>query len=98
MMTVPQQAGAFRIGRARANQSPQQRIIGLITAASIEAALVYILLTTLGVVHLPKTLEDLHIVNVPPEVSQPETPVAIAPLVEVPKIPETITPELVIQI
>jgi protein TonB len=97
MITVPQQAGAFRIGHTRANSLPE-RIFGLVVAATIEAALVYVLLTTLGVVHRPKVLEDLHIVNVPPETSQAETPIPIAPIVEVPRIPEPITTEITIQI
>ena len=97
MIMVREQAGAFRVGRTRANQSPR-RIIGLAFAATIEAALVYVLLVTLGVAHIPKGLEDLHIVNVPPDMPTQEVPVAIAPVVEVPKIPETISPEVVITV
>jgi periplasmic protein TonB len=98
MITVPQQAGAFRIGRTRANQSPQ-RIFGLVTAVAIEAALVYVLLTTLGVV--PKAVPVPPFIGrlLPPdETVVPLPPPPPPPNFEAPPVQTTITPDVVVQL
>jgi protein TonB len=98
MIMVREQAGAFRLGRKRANSLPHERLIGLIAALMIEGAAVYALLMALGVVSMPPGLAPLQFYQIPPETKPTETPVAIPPDIEVPKIPVPVPPEITVTI
>ncbi len=98
MNTVPQQAGAFRIGRARANQSAHQRFIGLVTAATIEAALVYALLIGLGYAPMPTVIPPIIGTLIPPDDTTVPLPPPPEPTITAPRVETTITPDVQIQL
>jgi protein TonB len=97
MIMVREQAGAFRVGRTRANQSPK-RIIGFITAVTIEAALVYVLLTTLGVVPKPVAIPPFVGRLLPPDETKVDLPPPPPPNFEAPQVQTTITPDVQVQL
>ena len=80
-------------GRAAATvKTPQQKIGGIAGVIAVHAVIVYALLTTLGVITLPKTVKDLTVVNVhdlPDEVELPRPP---PPVIAAPPIETAIVP------
>jgi protein TonB len=98
MNTVPQQAGAFRIGRTRAKQSTFERIIGIGLAAAVEAGFVYALLVGLGFVPMPPMIPHTDFFNVPSDDPNRPVPPPLPPTIPTPKIPETIPTEITIDI
>jgi periplasmic protein TonB len=83
--------GAFRAPRTRDPNTKEQRIFGVVFAFTVEAAIIYILLSSLGVVPKafippPLTIVDIKTPEVDPTVPPPPPPTFQAP---------TITPEVV---
>jgi protein TonB len=95
--------GALRFSpQPRSTYTPQQRAFGIAFALSMEAAIVYVLLVTLGYVDVPLARPPLTIVNVaqlpqnqdvpppPPQTFEPPPLVPpIAPVVELTYVPPT---------
>ncbi|HYM17125.1 MAG TPA: energy transducer TonB [Micropepsaceae bacterium] len=98
MIMVREQAGAFRVGRTRANTSPFGRIVGLAFAAAIEGALVYVLLVTLGVAPKPAVVPPFIGRLLPADETVPLPPPPPPPNFEAPQVQTTITPEVQIQL
>jgi len=94
MTQLQYSTGSFRVSRLQAAHSPQQRLFGHAFAVTMEAAIVYALLVTLGYVEAPKPPSILTLVNVAPipKTNNPPPPPAqifdpppvnvIAPVVE----------------
>jgi len=86
--------GAFRHARAQSTHSPQQRIFGIIFAATVEVGIVYALMVSLGVAPPPRIPKDLVVVNVPALPSKPEDPIAAPPPIEKPPVEITIPQDI----
>lgn len=84
--------GAVRAYSSATAKTPQQRIGGIAGVAVIHAVMLYALLTTLGVVHLPKTVSDLTIVNVADRPKQVELPATPPPVIAAPTVEDIIVP------
>ena len=88
MTQLQYSTGSFRVSRARATHTPQQRLFGLAFAVTMEVSIVYALLVTLGYVDVPKVPPPFTVVNVAPLPKDPEIPppppqTFVAPPVEV---------------
>ena len=84
--------GAFRARGSASAKTPQQRIGGVVFVAGVHVAIAYGLLTTLGVVELPKTVSDLTVVNVVELPKNMEPPPPVAPEFSVPRVDNIIVP------
>ena len=89
--------GAFRSARAPNTQTPQQRVFGIIFAATVEVAIIYALLLNIGVVQAPRapTITTATLIPNDKEIEKP--PVPPAPIIETPPITQTIAPVVDLQ-
>jgi periplasmic protein TonB len=65
MTELQYSTGSFRVSRARAAHSPQQRVFGIAFAVAMEVGIVATLLLTLGYIKVPPQPDRIHIFNVP---------------------------------
>jgi periplasmic protein TonB len=91
MTQLQYSTGSFRGSRVQTQTSPQQRLFGLAFAVTMEAAIVYALLVTLGYVEAPSARPPMTVVNVAPVENQPDLP-APPPQTFEPPVVEPITP------
>jgi protein TonB len=91
MTQLQYSTGSFRGSRAEIKTSPQQRLFGLAFAVTMEAAIVYALLVTLGYVEAPSVRPPMTVVNVAPVENQPDLPLPPPQTFE-PPVVEPITP------
>jgi len=84
--------GAFRPARARSTQTPQQRAIGIIFAATVEAAIVYALMVSLGHRDAPPVLPPFNGYIIPDDKIVSDPPPPAAPTFEPPPITDPIAP------
>ena len=91
MTQLQYSTGSFRHARAEIQTSPQQRVFGIAFAVTMEAAIVYALLVTLGYVEAPSVRPPMTVVNVAPVEQQPDLPVPPTQIFE-PPVVEPITP------
>ena len=85
MTELQYSTGSFRVSRARAAHSPQQRVFGIAFAIAMEVGIVYALLVTLDVVEAPKLPTVLKIVNVAPLPKDNDPPPPPLPIFEPPQ-------------
>ena len=85
MTELQYSTGSFRVSRARAAHSPQQRVFGIAFAIAMEVGIVYALLVTLDVVEAPKLPTVLKIVNVAPLPENNDPPPPALPIFEPPQ-------------
>jgi protein TonB len=84
--------GSFRVSRERITHTPQQRAFGLVFAVTMEAAIVYALLVTLGYVEAPTMKPPITVVNVAPLPNKVEDPPPPVQIFEPPPVVAPITP------
>ena len=96
MTQLQYSTGSFRGPRAEIQTSPQQRLFGIAFAISMEAALVYALLVTLGYVEAPKPPSPFTVVNVAPIPDEPQIPVPPPQIFDAPPVQPPIPPEVVL--
>jgi protein TonB len=89
--------GAYRAPHSDFHKTPQQRFGGILFVAAVHIAIVYALLTTLGVVTLPKTVSDLVVVNVPDLPKDNTVPPPPTPVIETPQVQPTIVPDVILE-
>ena len=82
---------------AQMPKTPTQRFGGVLFVAALHVVIVYALLTTLGVVKLPKTISDLQVVNVADLPKDETVPPPQAPVIDKPEIQPTIIPEVALE-
>ena len=92
MTELQYSTGSFRASRVQTQTSPQQRLVGIAFAVTMEAALVYALLMTLGYVDVPKPPSPFTVVNVAPVPETKEIPVPPPQVFEAPPPVAVITP------
>ena len=95
MSDVQFSTGSFRVSRAPTTHTPQQRAFGLVFAVTMEAAIVYALLATLGYVEAPKPPSVLQIINLAPPPKPTDLPPPPAQIFE-PPVVATVPPEVVL--
>jgi periplasmic protein TonB len=84
MTELQYSTGSFRVSRARAAHSPQQRVFGIAFAVAMEVGIVYALLVTLGYVEAPSIRPPLIVVNVPQVPKDNDPPPPPLPTIEAP--------------
>jgi protein TonB len=89
--------GAFRSARARNTQTPQQRVFGIIFAATVEVAIIYALLLNMGVVKAPRAPTVTTATLIPDDKEIEKPPVPPTPIIETPPIVQTIAPVIDLQ-
>ena len=94
MSQIAYSPGAFRLRHTASAKTPFQRVSWVAFVAVVHVLMIYGLLTTLGVVKLPKTPADLTIVNVAELSKDRNVPPPPPPVIEKPEIQPTIVPEI----
>ena len=88
--------GVVRVLASATAKTPQQRLGGIAGVIVIHAAIIYAFLTTLGVVKLPKTVNDLIVVNVAELPKEAELPATPPPLIGAPPVENIIVPAVML--
>jgi len=84
--------GAFRPARPPNTQTPQQRAIGIIFATTVEAAIVYALMASLGHKDAPPIVPPFNGYLIPEDKTVPLPPPPPVPIFEAPPVANTIAP------
>ena len=83
---------AFRAHPSATVKTREQRIGGIAFVAFVHVVMVYALLTTLGIVEVPKTASNLTVVNVAELPKEIELPKPLPPNIEAPQVQNVIVP------
>ena len=92
MTQLAQTTGAFRFSHGHSTYTPQQRAFGIAFALTMEAALIYTMLITLGYVDVPLARPPLTIVNVAPLPNDEQVPPPPPQTFEPPPLVQPIAP------
>jgi periplasmic protein TonB len=96
MTELQYSTGSFRVSRARAAHSPQQRLFGIAFAVAMEVGIVAALVFTLRYVDAPDLRRDITVVNVPPVPDEPIIPIPPPQIFTAPPLQTPIPPEVVL--
>lgn len=86
MSQLSYNTSAFRSAPTRENQSTEQKVLGIAFAVTVEAAIIYALLLSLGYVKTPPVIHDLTVVNIRPQEIDRRIPPPAAPIFAPPTV------------